>query len=61
MSFNKKYLPSLETLQEDYENFGEEEFFAKYIKKVDAFIGSSEALDYIEKVRENKYKNEQNK
>jgi len=60
MSFNKRYLPSIESLKEDYEKLSLSEFYIRHIKRVDAFIGATESLDFINEVFE-EYKQEINK
>jgi hypothetical protein len=47
MSFNKKYLPSLEELKEHLEKYPDN---LKYYFKADALIGPSESIDYIDKL-----------
>lgn len=52
MSFNKRYLPDIETLKSDYEKLGIDDFYIRHIKRVDAFIGSTEALDFVNSIIE---------
>lgn len=52
MSFNKRYIPAIETLKADYEKLSLEDFYVRHIKRVDAFIGSGPALEFINEVTE---------
>jgi len=47
MSFNKKYLPSLEELKEHLEKYPET---LSFYFKADALIGPPESIDYIDKL-----------
>ena len=48
MSFNKRYLPTeKELIKFLYEN-GSDMFWRRFIKSTDAFIGSSESIDFVD-------------
>ena len=49
MSFNKLFVPELEYLQESLKNNGSHQFFKQYVNKRDAFIGPSEAVEFLDK------------
>lgn len=52
MSFNKKFLPDSNSLIEHLASGGSTSFYLGYIKKVDAFIGPSVSIDFIDKFME---------
>lgn len=54
MSFNKKYVRDLETVKQEFDRLGEKEFIKIY-SKCDAFIGSSDGIDYINETLNNYY------
>jgi len=47
MSFNKKYVRSLDELKEELEKYPDH---LRYYVNADALIGPSESIDYIEKM-----------
>jgi|694.fasta_scaffold11162_7 hypothetical protein len=48
MSFNKRIIPKVEVLETYLKENGSNAFYWKYIRKVDAMIGNSKGIDYIE-------------
>tara|TARA_B100000900_G_scaffold416279_1_gene451007 strand:+ start:17293 stop:17475 length:183 start_codon:yes stop_codon:yes gene_type:complete len=46
MSINKRHVPSLKMIKEQYNNIGHNSFI-RYWAKVEVFIGSSEGIDFI--------------
>jgi predicted neutral ceramidase superfamily lipid hydrolase len=48
MSFNKKYLPTKKELINILSKNGSNNFYIGYVKTVDAYIGSSESMDFID-------------
>jgi hypothetical protein len=56
MSFNKKIIPEPEVLITYLKEYGSNSFYIRYIKNVDAMMGNSEGIDYIEEF-ETKYYN----
>lgn len=46
MSFNKKFLPELEEMKRLYESYGHERFIEIY-SKADAFVGSTESIEFV--------------
>lgn len=56
MSFNKKVIPEVEVLKTYLKENGSNSFYMRYIKSVDAMMGNSEGIDYIEEF-ETKYYN----
>ena len=48
MGFNKKYLPELKELKEEYKTSGHEEFVRIY-RKYDAFIGPAPSINFVQK------------
>lgn len=60
MSFNKKYLPSVEKLIQIRESYSsDEEFLEDYFRKTDAVLGSPDSFEYIRQIRERVKQNEQ--
>lgn len=57
MSINKIFVPEKKALREFLKKNGSELFYLRYAKKVEALIGSSKSIDYIDKFI-NKYKSE---
>jgi len=57
MSINKVFVPERKALKEFLKHNGSKSFYLRYAKKVDALIGSSKSIDYIDKFI-NKYRNE---
>ena len=57
MSINKVFLPERKSLKEFLKQNGSQSFYKRYAKNVDALIGSSKSIDYIDKFI-NKYRNE---
>ena len=57
MSINKVFVPEIKSLKEFLKQNGSELFYKRYVKNVDALIGSSKSVDYIDKFK-NKYRNE---
>lgn len=55
MSFNKKFIPNVDELNNMLETNGSEYFYNAFIKSVDALIGSDESLKFIENF-ESQYK-----
>jgi hypothetical protein len=47
MSFNKKYIPTKRELITILSENGSSNFYNGYVKKVDAYIGSPESMDFI--------------
>lgn len=56
MSFNKKFLQDITTLKNLLKSEGSERFYFIYVKKADAYVGSSESIKFIDKFVE-KYLN----
>lgn len=52
MSFNKKYLPKEKELIRFLLENGSDSFWRGYVKTVDAYIGSSESMDFIHEFME---------
>lgn len=52
MSINKIYLPEVELLKSFLQEHGKEKFFNRFIRKREAFIGSSESFKFIEEFAE---------
>jgi len=48
MSFNKKYLQEKEVLENTLMANGSEDFYSLYVKKTDTFIGTNEAVEFID-------------
>jgi cell fate (sporulation/competence/biofilm development) regulator YmcA (YheA/YmcA/DUF963 family) len=59
MSFNKKYLGSLDDVKNLFERLGEDEF-VKIFKKADALIGKSEAIEFIDSIMKNYHAKNEN-
>jgi hypothetical protein len=57
MSINKIFVPERKSLKQFLKDNGSELFYKRYVKNVDALIGSSKSVDYIDKFK-NKYRNE---
>jgi hypothetical protein len=57
MSINNIFVPGKKELKQFLKNNGSELFYLRYVKNVDALIGSSKSVDYIDKFK-NKYQNE---
>lgn len=57
MGFNKKYLPELDELVDFLHTNGSYAFYNRFVKKVDAFIGPSGSVEFIDKFME-KYNTE---
>lgn len=57
MSINKIFVPERKSLKQFLKDNGSELFYKRYVKNVDALIGSSKSIDYIDKFK-NKYRNE---
>jgi hypothetical protein len=49
MSFNKKYLPTKEELITILLECGSDDFYRGYVKTVDAYIGSVESMEFMDK------------
>jgi predicted neutral ceramidase superfamily lipid hydrolase len=49
MSFNKKYLPTKEELITILLERGSDDFYRGYVKTVDAYIGSVESMEFMDK------------
>lgn len=49
MGLNKKYLPDLEKIKEEYEKSSPSDFIKKY-SKYEVFIGPIESINFIEKI-----------
>jgi hypothetical protein len=61
MSFNKRYLPSLDTLKEIREKCdNEKEFLNIILGKSDLFSGPNDSVSYIESIIQNLKENKQN-
>jgi hypothetical protein len=54
MSFNKKIIPKPEILKTFLKENGSSAFYWRYVKGVDAMMGDSDGIDYIE-IFETKY------
>jgi len=48
MSINKRHVPSLEKVQEQYKEYGHKAFVKSWYK-VEVFIGDSEGIEFINK------------
>jgi hypothetical protein len=57
MGFNKKIVPNQKVLELYLQQNGSESFYKKYIKGIDAFIGSSKGINFLKKFK-NKYYDE---
>jgi|APGre2960657468_1045069.scaffolds.fasta_scaffold271099_2 hypothetical protein len=55
MGFNKRYLPDLKTLKQEYAEAGHDEFF-RILDKYDAVIGSNNCYAFIDKARKSNKK-----
>jgi len=54
MGFEKRYLPNLETLKQEYETLGHDEFIRR-ILKYEALIGPTDSINFTtEKTKKNK-------
>lgn len=49
MSINKVYLPEIDKLKEFLNLQGSKQFYFRYIRKREAFIGSSNSMKFIDK------------
>ena len=49
MSINKVYLPEINKLKEFLAQYGAEQFYFRYIRNREAFIGSSNSMKFIDK------------
>jgi len=49
MSINKVFLPELKELKEFLHLHGKDKFYQRFIKKREAFIGSSDSMNFIDK------------
>lgn len=47
MGFNQCFLPTIETITEEFERVGLEQFVSRY-RKYDSLAGSSESMDFLE-------------
>ena len=54
MSFNKLIVPEVEVLKTFLNENGSNEFYIKYVRRIDAMMGDSDGMDFIEEF-ENKY------
>jgi hypothetical protein len=54
MSFNKKIIPRVDVLKTFLKENGSSAFYWRWIKGVDAMMGDSDGIDYIE-IFETKY------
>ena len=52
MGFNKRYLPELDQLVDFLNTHGSYEFYNRFVKKTDAFIGPSDSVEFIDKFLE---------
>ena len=52
MSFNKLFVPDLVELQKFLQEKGSVEFYSRFFRKIDAFIGPSDAVDFLNKFSE---------
>ena len=52
MSFNKLFVPDLDKLQEFLQQKGSVAFYSRFIRKTDAFIGPSDAVEFLNKFTE---------
>ena len=48
MSFNRRFLQEKEVLENTLMINGSEEFYSIYVKKTDTFIGTNEAVEFID-------------
>lgn len=49
MSFNKLLVPDLDKLQKFLQEKGSVAFYSRFIRKMDAFIGPSDAVKFLDK------------
>jgi hypothetical protein len=56
MGFHKRYVPTLDVVEKQYEEKTLEEF-VNYYAKPDALIGNVESMNFIDKVIKNYYEN----
>lgn len=50
MSINKIYLPELSEMVSYLEKNGHEEFYIRYVRKREAFLGPIESVEFIHKI-----------
>jgi len=60
MSFNKRMLPEQLVLAEYLALNGSKEFYSRWIKSVDAFMGPNTAVEFIEEFEKKYYAKETN-
>lgn len=54
MGFNKKFLPEVEDLKKMREKYADDkEFLKRIFSNVDAFLGSVESYNYLQKIQKN--------
>jgi hypothetical protein len=58
MSFNKRIIPEVEVLKTFLKENGSSQFYWRYIRNVDAMIGNSEGIDYIEQFQTKYYESD---
>lgn len=58
MSFNKRILPKRRVLVEYLKEHGSRDFYWRWIKSVDAFIGPCKSVDFIDSFQHKYYNNE---
>ena len=49
MSFNKRIIPETKVLKTFLKENGSSQFYWRYIRNVDAFMGDSDGIDFVEK------------
>lgn len=60
MSFNKKILPRKRVLEEYLKEHGSKSFYWRWIKSVDAFIGSNKSVNFIDSFQHKYHSNATN-
>ena len=54
MSFNKRYIPDLETLKERRKGYqSDEDFLRSVVGKADALIGPVDSMEFLDSIYEN--------
>ena len=47
MSFNKRFVPELVSLEKELFEISSDEFYRRYVVMPDALVGSAESLEFI--------------
>ena len=58
MSFNKRILPEKSVLVKYLEENGSRDFYWRWVKSIDAFMGPSKSVNFINSFEHKFYKNE---